>query len=274
MNDYLTVAVAQINSELADIKSNVAKHIEYIRSAKAKNCDLLLFPELSLTGYQLSKSTPNIAMKASNPVFERLSQEAPDMTIVIGFVEERSPGEFYNAMAFLKDGKLDISYRKINLPTYGHLEEGKIFHKGRDLTFCEIKENWTASSLICADLWNPALVHCTMLQKPELLLAPINSASGVVSDGFSNEVNWLKNIEFYAMIYGTPVLMANRFGKEKDIHFWGGSRIVSPTGETLAKADNKEELITAKLDLQDIRKARFDLPTVRDADTDLIKKLL
>ena len=113
-----------------------------------------------------------------------------------------------------------------------------------------------------------------MLQRPEILLAPINSASGVVSEDFSNEQNWVTNVSFYAMMYGTPVLLANRFGREKELSFWGGSCILGPKGEVLAKADDREMLIFAELDRKRIGTARFDMPTVRDANTALIRKFL
>ena len=113
-----------------------------------------------------------------------------------------------------------------------------------------------------------------MLKRPELLLAPINSASAIVSDEFSNEQNWLTNIGFYAMTYGVPVLMANRYGAEDDAWFWGGSRILGPRGELLAQADDGECLIQAQLKLDDIAAARFDLPTIRDADTPLVRQLM
>jgi predicted amidohydrolase len=119
--------------------------------------------------------------------------------------------------------------------------------------------------LICADLWNPALVHSALLNRPTLLCAPINSASGAVSDDFSNERNWGVNLSFYAMTYGTPVIMANRYGPEGDSHFWGGSRILDPRGHVLAQADDQEGLITATLSYRQIARARFELPTHRDA---------
>ncbi|NMV06046.1 nitrilase-related carbon-nitrogen hydrolase, partial [Vibrio parahaemolyticus] len=117
-------------------------------------------------------------------------------------------------------------------------------------------------------------VHCALLDKPEILLAPINSASSIVSKDFSNEDNWLVNVKFYAVLYGTPVLMANRYGPEGEAWFWGGSCILSPTGELLAQAEDGETLITATLSLDDIDKARFELPTVRDSNTPLITTLL
>jgi len=274
MSAALTVAAAQINPELGQIKQNLELHSQFIRQANEAGADLLLFPELSLTGYQVGRDTLNLALAADDPALLQLSEIAGEMTVAVGFVEQAKPGQFFNALALLRQGRVIHLHRKLNLPTYGGLEEGKWFSPGEQLGNCQINTQWQSSQLICADLWNPALVHCAMLQQPELLLAPINSASAIVSDEFSNERNWLTNLEFYAMTYGTPIVMANRFGPELGAHFWGGSRILGPRGEILAAAEDGEQLISATLELSAINQARFELPTVRDANTPLIRKIL
>ena len=270
----LVVSVAQYNPALLALDANFRDHAGLIRQAQQQDAELLLFPELSLTGYQLGRETPKAAMYRHDARLQELAGIAPDLLVVVGFVEEASPGEYYNAVAYLQGGRVVDVYRKINLPTYGGLEEGKWYHEGKDLLEVECKPRWRASTLICADLWNPALVHCAMLRRPELLLAPVNSASAIVSEAFSNENNWQTNVTFYAMLYGIPVLMANRYGAERDAWFWGGSRILGPRGEVLALAEDRECLISATLDLPAIGEARFDHPAIRDADTPLIKRLL
>lgn len=270
----LQVSVAQINAQLGDVNANLNTHQDYIKQAAALGTQLLLFPELSLTGYQLQSSVRKVAMKRDDVRLKELAQLAPQMSVIVGFVEQVSPGEYYNAMAWLLGGTVVAVHRKVNLPTYGGLEEGKWFHSGDATTSVSLDENWRGSVLICADLWNPPLVHCALLDKPEILLAPINSASGIVSKDFSNQDNWLVNVKFYAVLYGTPVLMANRYGPEGEAWFWGGSCILSATGELLAQAEDGETLTTATLSLDDIDKARFELPTVRDSNTPLITTLL
>lgn len=272
--DTLRVAAAQINSELADVDANLERHLDIIAEARALDIELLVFPELSLTGYGLGSRVMQVACPLEDPRLNRLAKACGDMQAVVGFVEEASPGEYYNALAVVQDGAILAVHRKLNLPTYGGLEEGKWFTHGSELTHTQIRPGWSATQLICADLWNPALVHAALLARPTVLCAPINSASGIVSEDFSNEQNWALNVRFYAMTYGTPVIMANRFGPEGASHFWGGSRIIGPRGEPLAEAEDRELLISAELSRTSIAKARFELPTLRDADTPLVRELM
>ena len=270
----LRVAAAQVPVQLADIDTNIETHRRLIQQANQAGVELLLFPELSLTGYQLESEVPALAMDQTDARLLILAQECPAMMVVCGFVEQASPGEFYNAMAWLHQGKVSFIHRKINLPTYGGLAEGKMFTASNQLDLQLAKSGWPTATLICADLWNPGLVHAAMLRRPNLLLAPINSATGMVSDEFSTPLGWGLNLQFYAMTYGIPLVMANRCDNELDAQFWGGSRILGPRGETLAKAEPGEQLIWADLSLAAIGQARFELPTIRDANTPLIKSLL
>ncbi|OLO10345.1 NAD+ synthetase [Chromohalobacter japonicus] len=272
--DQLRVGAAQINASLGDVDANLERHLAFIADARRKGLELLVFPELSLTGYGLGNRVIDVACPAHDPRLTELARAASEMQVVVGFVEEASPGEYYNALAILQHGKLQAVHRKLNLPTYGGLEEGKLFTHGSELTHLPVCPGWSATSLICADLWNPGLVHAALLARPTVLCAPINSASGIVSDDFSNEQNWAVNLQFYAMTYGTPVIMANRFGPEGDSHFWGGSRILGPRGDTLALAEDGETLIEAQLSRTAIARARFELPTHRDADTPLVRELM
>jgi N-carbamoylputrescine amidase len=272
--ENLLVGAVQLNVELADLDHNLARHRAHITEARRQQLELLVFPELSLTGYGLGSRVMEVAMPALDSRLIDLAEHAGTMQTVVGFVEEASPGEYYNALALLQHGRVQAIHRKLNLPTYGGLEEGKWFCRGTSLTHSEARPGWTSTALICADLWNPALVHAALLSRPAVLCAPINSASGIVSEEFSNERNWLLNVGFYAMTYGTPVIMANRFGPEGESRFWGGSRILGPRGEVLAEAEDREMLITAELSRTAIAKARFELPTHRDADTPLIRELM
>jgi predicted amidohydrolase len=271
----LRVAVAQTEGRLGDLEHNLAWHLEFIEEARARQAKLLLFPELSLTGYDLGESVPDLALTPDSPILAKVAQAARDIDVVFGYVEEGPGARFYNASALVRDGQLRFSHRKVNLPTYGRLEEGKLYSASQAIETCPIQGPWEAGVLICADLWNPALVHLAMLRGATVLLAPISSALGAVSGGFSNPQGWDLTLRFYAMMYGTPILMANRTGLEGQIRFWGGSRILDPHGQSLSEVpDGATGLACAELDYDDLRRARFNLPTLRDSDPPLILREL
>lgn len=270
----LRAAVAQIETRIGDLQHNLQLHLDLIAQARAQQADLLVFPELSLTGYGLGSSALHLARCCDDPLLGELAAAACGIDVVFGFVEEGCAAQLYNAAAVVRDGQLRHVHRKLNLPTYGRLEEGKIFAAGQDLALCPIKGFWNAGVLICADLWNPALVHATLQRGATILLAPICSALGVVDGGFSNPEGWDLALHFYAMIYGTPILMANHTGSEGSTRFWGGSRIVDAHGQTIAQMANEATgIVCADLDYRTLRSARFNLPTLRDSNPDLIARL-
>ena len=269
----LKAGIAQIDCKLGDLAHNLQVHLQLIAEAGSAGVELLLFPELSLTGYGLGNAVPDIALACDSATVLELAQAAGGMTVVFGFVEEAPAAQFYNAAAVVRNGQLLHLHRKVNLPSYGRLEEGKLFAGGQWVETFNLASPWTAGLLTCADLWNPALVHLSMLQGATLLLAPINSAIGAVSDEFSNPGGWDLVTRFYAMMYGVPVLMANRVGSEGAARFWGGSRIVDPFGEILAQsADDKPCLLMAELNYSGVRNARFQLPTLRDSNLPLVHR--
>ncbi|MGR5062679.1 nitrilase-related carbon-nitrogen hydrolase [Photobacterium sp. DNB22_13_2] len=272
--EVLRVGIAQIAPVLGDVEANLEKHLSYIKQACEQGIEVLLFPELSLTGYSLREKTLDVAMDTAHPLLQKLADAAGDMVVSAGFIEEAQAGEFYNAQAMVKNGHLLHVHRKINLPNYGGLEEAKWYSKGQDLELCEPIVGWSVHTLICADLWNPALPHLAMLDKPALMLAPVNSAADIVSDEFSNPQGWKTNTDFISMTYGVPVMMANSCALEGNSRFWGGSRILDAFGNCLAEAGSEEALISATVSIKDTREARFQLPTIRDADSRLVLDLL
>lgn len=272
-HSHIKVGIAQIECRLGDLQHNLQLHLQMMTQARTAGVELLLFPELSLTGYNLGAVVPEVAMDAEAAKVLELAQAAVDITVVFGFVEEGPAAQFYNAAVVVRNGRVIHLHRKLNLPTYGRLEEGKVFAQGQRIDTFEVSSSWTAGLLICADLWNPALVHLAMQQEATLLLAPINSALGAVSDDFSNPKGWDLTLRFYAMMYGVPVLMANRVGSEGEAHFWGGSCIIGPRGEILAQASGDSPcLLTGDLPYAAVRSARFQLPTLRDANLPLVQR--
>ncbi|MCK2043643.1 NAD+ synthetase [Chromohalobacter sp. TMW 2.2308] len=267
------LAAAQMNCVLADVACNLETHRRVIESARHRDVDVLVFPELSLTGYDLGARVPEVAMDRDDPRLLQLADAAGDMLTVVGFVERCARGEYANAMACLCGGSVVAVHRKLNLCTYGGHEEGKHFGKGQTLTVTDA-DGLACGVMICADLWNPGLAHAAMLERPDVLLAPVNAATGMVDGDFDDEGNWLICLKFYAMMYATPMVMAHRYGAEGDAWFWGGSCIVGVDGRVLARAEDGETLVSADIDTDEIDAARFAMPTHRDADTPLVASLM
>ncbi|MEZ5668328.1 MAG: nitrilase-related carbon-nitrogen hydrolase [Alphaproteobacteria bacterium] len=268
----LRVGAAQFASTVGALDANVDRHLHWIGRGRAVGLDLMVMPELSLTGHHGTEDLLNAAIRRTDPRLKRLAEAAGPMAVVIGFIEEGPAAQFYNAAAILHHGRLAYLHRKVNLPTYGLLEEGKHFASGRFVDTHALDADWRAGLLICADLWNPALTHLAFLHGATLLLAPVSSALEAVGARFDNPGGWALTMRFYAMMYGAPAIMVNRTGTEGELSFWGGSRILDPFGQTLAEAGPDEALITADLDYDALRRARQQLPTVRDSNIALVHR--
>ncbi len=268
----MKIGAAQFASETGDVDANVKIHLDWIGRGHAEKLDLLVMPEMSLTGHYGSDNLLSVAMTCLDPRLTRLAEEAGDMTVVVGFVEEGMAAQFYNTSVMLKNGKVVHLHRKVNLANYGMLEEGKHFATGRFVETYSLDKDWRAGLLICADLWNPALTHLAFLRGATLMITPVSSGIEAVGPAFNNPNGWALAMRFYAMIYGAPCIMVNRTGVEKDLTFWGGSRIIDPFGTEIVVAGSDEELISAELDFDSVRKARYQLPTVRDSNVSLVHR--
>lgn len=269
----LQVAVAQIESIPGDLEANLRKHLEVIAAARAANIEVLVFPELSLTGHGAGPHSLRLAIGRSHPHVGALADASGAMCTVFGLIEEGPAAQFYNAAFAVRDGQLVHAHRKVNLATYGRLDDGKHFAAGSRVGTFALSRHWRVAVLICADTWNPALVHLAALQGATLLLAPVSSAVEAVGDDFDNPGGWDTNLRFHALTYGMAVLMANRVGAEGDLTFWGGSRVLDPFGRVLAQAaGSAAQLLRAAVDFNDVRRARYLLPTVRDANLPLLQR--
>ena len=269
----MKVAVGQIDTTLGDIEANKQKHLEMIARARGQGVELLVFAELSLTGYSNGHDAVKLAITREDPVLHELAEAAGPMWTTLGFIEEGVAAQLHNSAITLQGGQTRFIHRKLNLASYGHLEEEKHFAEGRYVdTFKLDGTPWQAATMICADLWNPALVHLAAVHGATMLMVPTASAIDAVSGDFSNPDGWRLALEFFAMIYGMPLIMANLATTENGLKFWGGSRILDAHGKVLAQAGEGEELIVGEIDYNQLREARYQLPTVRDSNLDLIQR--
>ena len=272
MDRRLNVGAAQLAAHVGDVDANVADHARWIAHAAELDLDLLVFPELSLTGHYGAERLLDVAMRRDDSRLQQLARAAGEMQVVVGFVEEGPGAQFYNAAAVLHRGRVVYLHRKVNLPSYGRLIETKYYAQGRFVDTHEMGPDWRMGLLICADLYNPALTHLAFLHGATLLVAPISSGREAVGSDFDNPQSWRTTVQFYAMMYGAPAIMANRVGPEDDLTFWGGSHIRDPFGRVLAEAGEDEAMVTARIDYAEVRRARALLPTVRDSNIGLVHR--
>lgn len=258
---------------LFDIAANVERHHAWIADAKEQGVDVLVFPELSLTGYLVGARGYELGLDINSPTLRELAAAAGDMHVVVGFVEEGYAAQFFCAAAVLHRGRVRFVHRKVNLANYGAMEEAKYFSSGRYIETTPLGRSFYASVLLCADVWNPALVNLAALHGATVLLVPTNSSLDADSGDFSKPAKWDVVLSFYSMIYGLPIVFANRIGTEGAHEFWGGSRLLNANGEVIAAADgDREQLVIGELDYREVRRARFHLPTVRDSNLDLVHR--
>jgi predicted amidohydrolase len=272
------VALAQIAPHLGEVAANLELAAERTRAAAAEGADLVVFPELALTGYLLSDLVPEVAMAASDPRLAAVSREAPGMLVAIGFVEETADHRYANSAALLRDGELVGHHRKVYLPTYGMFDEGRFTRPGDQIRTTPVGEPLGRVGLsICEDFWHPSL---PLLQAQDGAALLINLAAGPArapgsAAGLAAIAGWHKMQETYALLGTVAVAFCNRVGNEEGLTFWGGSRLIGPGGGVLAEAPLYEEaLVVASLDTDDLRMQRYQLPILADERLELTRREL
>ncbi|MFT4572063.1 MAG: NAD+ synthase (glutamine-hydrolyzing) [Hyphomicrobiaceae bacterium] len=270
-----SVAVAQISPVLGDLKANLAKHREAIWNAVGEGVDLLVFPELSLTGYGLKDTVPDVALTRGGPEMQELAALSKSISLVVGFVEESSDHNFYNAAAYLEGGRIVSVHRKVYLPTYGMFEEQRYFSRGRLIRSFKTKFGQMAM-LICEDMLHPTTSVVAGLDGATTLIVPSASPSRGVTEDTDGELDangrhWESYNRTIARSLGVFVIHANRNGGEDGVTFWGGSEIIGPSGETLSKGPYYEDgIVTAVLADDTLRRRRIKHPALADEDVDLV----
>ena len=165
------LALAQINTHLGDVSANLEKHLALVREARANGADLVVFPELSLTGYGLQDlvSTVSIRTEPSDPVFHHLLQASQEIDMVVGFVDEDLRHRFFIAGAYLSQGKVVHIHHKVYLPTYGLFDEGRFFAWGDGISAFDTRFG-RMGLLICEDFWHASPPYILWLDGADLLL--------------------------------------------------------------------------------------------------------
>src|SRR5215208_6106878 len=274
----LQLALAQIATKLGDVESNLEKHLNFIKQAREEKADLVIFPELSLTGYVVQDLVATVAHRptADDPVFKHLLQASEDLDLVIGFVDEDDRHRFYIASTYLSGGRVLHVHHKVYLPTYGLFDEGRFFAWGDKVRSFETRFG-RAGLLICEDFWHASPPYLLWLDGADIML--FSSASpgrGLTDKEKLESARWVERVsKAYASMFTSFVVHCNRVGFEDGLLGWGGAAVNDPNGELLGRGPYVEEALTLiEMDLNQVRRTRARLPLLRDERTSLVQKEL
>ena len=273
-----TLALAQISTHLGDINANLEKHLSYIQQAKKEGAELVIFPELSLTGYLIQDLVPTLARRPAvdDTAFGPLLKASKDIDIVVGFVDKDERHRYYIAAAYLSKGEALHVHRKVYLPSYGMFDEGRFFAWGDAVGAFDTRFG-RVGLLICEDFWHASPPYLLWLDGADMLLFISASPGRGLNDAPQLEsARWVEHInQAYASLFTTYVAHTNLTGFEDGINFWGGATLYDPNGVLVVQGPYHEEALTlAQIDLGEIQRTRAKIPLLRDERTALMQREL
>lgn len=273
-----TIALAQIDPVLGNLNANIDKHIAAITVARERGANLVVFPELSLTGYSIKDMNWDLAINIDHDTkrVQPLLEASRDISILAGGVEEDEAFRIFNSSFLFEDGHVLIAHRKVYPPTYGMFEEMRYFSAGASVQPIETKLG-SLGVLICEDMWHISLPYVLALKGAQVIIALVASPTrlgGSERDLQTSIVN-SGNHKAYARLLSSYIVFCNRVGFEDGVSFWGGSSVIGPSGDVVACARLfDEDLVIARIDEHEVRRARRFSRHFLDEDPTLIVREL
>jgi predicted amidohydrolase len=219
----MRVVYAQIDSSLN--RDNLAKHIDIINKASG---DLIVFPELSLSGYMLQDKLFENAYIINE--LQEIIELSYDIDIILG-VALREKNAIYNASLYLSQNRILHIHKKVYLPNYGMFEEARFFTKGENINTFKTKFGIFAM-IICEDLWRAETINILSQINPDFISVISNSPARDFKDGgLEIEDQWNALLKSCALLSKSSVLFVNRVGFEDGLGFWGASKVITPQGK-------------------------------------------
>lgn len=272
----IRVALGQIAPRLGDFGANLEAHRRAAREAVGSGSDLIVFPELSLTGYLLADQVPELAISLDDPRLEPLLEASQEIDIVAGLVEDAPGHRFHNTALYVSKGRVLHAHRKLHLPTYGLFQEGREFAAGNRVR--RFDSPWgPAGMLICEDLWHMPCAWLLAQQGAEMIFVLSNGPTRGAKPGreVTSVAVWRELLQITAQFQTTWMVYVNRVGCEDGLTFGGGSLVVDPFGRVAGNApalDEALEVVDLKSDV--LRRARTAYPLLRDENLELVEREL
>jgi len=246
------VGLAQINPTVGAIEANARLVVDWMGRARAAGCDLVAFPELTLTGYPPEDLLFKAAfIEANLRALADVTKQSRGMTAVLGYVDKRD--DIFNAAAVLHDGTHAGTYHKQYLPNYGVFDENRYFQSGVESPVFAIGETVIAAN-ICEDIWYPTGPTSLQALAGAELIVTINASPYHVGKAQFRE----KMLATRAADDLVCLAFVNTVGGQDELVFDGHSFVFNEKGECIARGKAfEEDLVIADLDLDEVFRARL-----------------
>lgn len=253
MKKSLRLAIAQINTTVGDIERNSDKIINIIKRARSGKADLVIFPELALSGYPPEDLLLKKAfLKESRTYLSKIVKASRSLFLVVGFPEYRDK-KIYNAAAIIYNGKLLDIYRKIMLPNYGVFDEKRYFQPGREILVAPFGKDIRITISICEDIWHTSGPH-----RMAVLGANANFIINISSSPYhaGKIIERQKMLKDCAIKNRSFICYCNAVGGQDELVFDGGSLVFGPKGSLIARGKQfEEEILFTDIDFKSPRRS-------------------
>jgi predicted amidohydrolase len=264
------MALAQMSCRQADKDGNLTRIKKAVANAKKRGAELVVFPELSLTGYVVRDELYGLAERIPGPSVEFMEDVAKknDVHVVFGMPEvtDGTEATLHNTAVLIGPKGYIGKYRKMYLPTHSVFEEKRYFRPGYETTVFDT-ELGKLGFLICYDIYFPEVTRLARLNGAQLIICI--SASPSIRRTFFEALTIARAIENTAYF-----AFVNLAGTEDGLQFWGGSRLVGPNGRVLVQAKyDEDDLVVGEVDYRDIRSTETFVPLLKDIRPELFDQL-
>lgn len=281
----MKIAIAQTDSVPFDIEANVRRHLIVIEEAIDRGADLVVFPELSLTGYDMRERAAELALSTQSVALRPLLEISRSVDVHFSFIELGSDFRIFNSCAYAAAGELRHVHRKTYLPTYGRFDEGKYFAAGDSIRAFDLWGDASrmakaagagrlrAGAIICEDLWHPSVAWLLAQDGAQILIVQAGASQTSICPPAVPEMDlqrWESLAVSAALSSGAFLVLSNKVGRESDYNYFGSSFVVDPRGQIISRAKLWEtELLIAEVDFDEVRRVRAEMPLLRDERLDL-----
>lgn len=272
----MRIALAQINTTVGDLKGNAKKILDAIHAAQARGADMVVFPEMAVTGYPPEDLLFKEHFVHDNlKTLKALAKDVKRTTAIIGFVDQDRQKNLYNAAAVISGGRIRGIYHKQDLPNYGVFDEKRYFHEGKEApVFC--LDHVVFGVNICEDIWKERGIPYAQARQGAKVIINLSSSPydfGKLKARENMLIARAKATKAY-------ICYVNLVGGQDELVFDGGSLVINPKGEIIASGRQfEEDLVIVDLPVKSTSTKRkikncVALPSFRSTDREPIKNSL